>query len=143
MKNTFSGSKLNIGEKIKPPKIKLRSNGQLRKELLTSEAEEWASLLYNNDNGVTATQLRNFFNEVKALQSRIEAGGFNSNEAMIGLLKSKAAYSLARAERRKKKGFEYLKSLLEQGADLSETEEAFNDFALFFEAIMGFFKGRK
>ena len=132
-----------------PPNIVFRANGQLRRELLTSEAENWADLLYDNKSGVTATQLRNFFNEVKALQSRIEAGGFAVNEAMIGLLKSKAAYAYARAEKKRKKGFEYLKSMIEQCVDLTfksndqkESEKALNDFALFFEAVMGFFKGR-
>ena len=131
-----------INPPINPPKIVFRANGQLRRELLTTEAEKWAECLYDNKSGVTATQLRNFFNEVKALQSRIEAGGYAPNEAMIGLLKSKAAYALARAEKKRKIGFEYLKSMIEQGADLSTSEEAFNDFALFFEAVMGFFKGR-
>lgn len=130
------------GQTIEPPKIVFRNNGRLRRELLTSEAEKWADLLYDDKNGVTATQLRNFFNEVKALQSRIEAGGFAVNEAMIGLLKSKAAYAYARAEKKRKTGFDYLKSMIEQGSDLSKSEEAFNDFALFFEAVMGFFKGR-
>ncbi len=124
------------------PTIEFRTNGQLRRELLTSEAENWADLLYNNGFGVTATQLRNFFNEVKALQSRIEAGGFQSNEAMVGLLKSKVAYAYARAETKRKTGFECLKNMIEQGSDKSTSKEAFDDFALFFEAVMGFFKGR-
>jgi CRISPR type III-A-associated protein Csm2 len=124
------------------PSIVFRDSGQLRKELLTSEAEEWADLLYDNKNGVTATQLRNFFNEVKALQSRIEAGGFAANEAIVGLLKSKSAYAYARAEKKRKRGFEYLKNMIEQCVDLCNSEEAFNDFVLFFEAVMGFFKGR-
>ena len=124
------------------PKIEFRANGQLRRELLTSEAENWSELLYNNGSGVTATQLRNFFNQVKALQSRIEGGGFQSNEAMVGLLKSKVAYAYARAETKRKAGFEYLKSMIEQGSDKSTSKEAFDDFALFFEAVMGFFKGR-
>src|SRR3989338_4976499 len=57
---------------INPPKIVFRSNSQLRMELLTSEAKEWSELLYDNSDGVTPTALRNFYNEVKALQSRIE-----------------------------------------------------------------------
>lgn len=139
----YSESRRPSGEQANnPPKIVFRTNGQLRRELLTSEAETWADLLYDNKNGVTATQLRNFFNEVKALQSRIEAGGFVANEAMIGLLKSKSAYAYARAEKKRKTGFEYLKNMIEQCVDLSKSEEAFNDFALFFEAVMGFFKGR-
>jgi len=136
-------------EQTKPPTIVFRENGKLRRSLLTSEAKMWADLLFDNRSGVTATQLRNFFNEVKALQSRIEVGGFDANEAMIGLLKSKAAYAYARAEKKRKKGFDYLKSMIDQSVDLifksnsqKKSEEAFNDFALFFEAVMGFFKGR-
>lgn len=125
-----------------PPKIILRHNGQLRRDLLTSEAEQWADSLHNNGNGITATQLRNFFNEVKALQSRIEAGGFDATEALVGLLKSKAAYAYARAEKKREMGFRHMKSMIEQGVELSKTPESFNDFALFFEAVMGFFKGR-
>ena len=127
---------------INSPKIVFRKDGYLRKDLLTSEAEKWADLLSDDENGVTATQLRNFFNEVKSLQSRIEAGGFSSNEAMVGLLKSKVAYAHARAEKKRKTGFEYLQSMIEQGVDLSKSKEDFDDFALFFEAVMGFFKGR-
>lgn len=136
------GERRQAKQAIRPPEIIFRDKEQLRRELLTSEAEQWADYLDDKGKGVTATQLRNFFNEVKALQSRIEARGFASNEAMIGLLKSKAAYAYARAEKRRKKGFEYLKSMIEQGSDLSKSKEAFNDFALFFEAVMGFFKGK-
>ena len=135
-------------EQTKPPTIVFRENGKLRRSLLTSEAKMWADLLFDNRSGVTATQLRNFFNEVKALQSRIEAGGFTTSEAMIGLLKSKAAYAYARSEKKSKKAFGYLQSMIEQGVDLvfknsdpEKSEEAFNDFVLFFEAVMGFFKG--
>lgn len=127
---------------INSPKIVFRKDGYLRKDLLTSEAEKWADLLFDDRNGVSATQLRNFFNEVKALQSRIEAGGFLSNEAMVGLLKSKVAYAYARAEKKRKTGFEYLQSMIEQGVELSKSKEDFDDFTLFFEAVMGFFKGR-
>lgn len=136
-----SGKKgMQVEQPTKTTEIVFRTNGQLRRELLTSDAQNWSELLYSNGYGVTATQLRNFFNEVKALQSRIEAGGFQSNEAMVGLLKSKVAYAYARAETKRKTGFEYLKNMIEQGSDKSTSKEAFDDFALFFEAVMGFFK---
>ncbi|HHT9145915.1 MAG TPA: type III-A CRISPR-associated protein Csm2 [Candidatus Wunengus sp. YC61] len=129
-------------QSTKTTEIVFRANGQLRRELLTSDAENWSNLLYDNGYGVTPTALRNFYNEVKALQSRIEIGGFQANEAMVGLLKSKAAYAYARAENKRKTGFGHLKSMIEQGSDSSNSKEAFEDFALFFEAVMGFFKGR-
>lgn len=46
---------------INSPKIFFRKDGNLRKDLLTSEAETWADLLFDDRNGVSATQLRNFF----------------------------------------------------------------------------------
>ncbi|WP_347275369.1 type III-A CRISPR-associated protein Csm2 [Candidatus Kuenenia sp.] len=138
-----SGKKgMQAEQSTKTTQIVFRANGQLRRELLTSDAENWSNLLYDNGFGVTPTALRNFYNEVKALQSRIEAGGFPSNEAMVGLLKSKAAYAYARAESKRKTGFGHLKSMIEQGSDLSKSERDFKDFAHFFEAVMGFFKGR-
>lgn len=124
------------------PKITFRKDGQLKREVLTTDAEKWADWLYNGGNGVTATQLRNFFNEVKALQSRIDAGGFEANDAIVGLLKSKVAYAYARAEKKRKDGFKYLQSMIEQGVDYSDSKDKFSDFALFFEAVMGFYKGR-
>ena len=124
-------------------KIVFRENGKLRRELLTNDALNWADKLYQNGyDGVTHTQLRNFFNEVKALQSRIEAYSFEDVDALIGLLKSKAAYALAKAEKKRKKGFENLQKMIEQGVDYSTDAEKFNDFVIFFEAVMGFYKGR-
>jgi len=120
------------------PKIAFRGeNNKRRRELFTKDAKEWANLLY----GVSDTQLRNFYNQVKALQAKIEAEGFEKNDALIGLLKPKAAYALARAEKRNKKKFEYLQVMIEQGVDHSASPESFEDFVLFFESVLGFYKG--
>lgn len=128
-----------------PPTIVFRdTNGYLRRELLTNEADIWAGLLFK----VSSTQLRSFYNEVKAIQSRIEVAdeagqnGFKINEALIGLLKSKVAYARAKAKDEDAKAFGNLQKMIEQGADLSTSAEAYKDFALFFEAVLGFHKGR-
>lgn len=62
--------------------------------------------------------------------------------ASLKISKSKVAYAYARAEKKRKTGFEYLQSMIEQGVELSKSKEDFDDFTLFFEAVMGFFKGR-
>jgi len=147
MKSAFEKAGIKSGGNPKSkteeiPTIKFRENDRLRRELLTVDAQKWADLLAQKGNGVTPTQLRNFFNEVKALESRIEAGGFEKVDALIGLLKSKAAYTYARAEKKKKEGFKYLQYMIEQCVDYSTSKERFRDFVLFFEAVMGFFKGR-
>ncbi len=128
------------GGGIDEPPIEFRKNGRLRRELLTADAERWADRLYNSGKGVSSTQLRKFFNEVKALQSRIEAEGFEANDALVGMLKPKAAYALKRAEKKKKGGYENLCNMIEQCVELCRSKDDFNDFALFFEAVMGFFK---
>ena len=78
-----------------PPPIKFKENGRLRWELLTKDAKEWAESL----KGVTDTQLRNFYNQVKAIQARIEAtGDFDQNAPLIALLKPKIAYYVKKSK---------------------------------------------
>ncbi len=122
-----------------PPAIQFRSGEWLRREILTIDALEWANAL----RGVSNTQLRNFYNEVKSLQARIETGGFEKNSALVGMLKAKVAYAFARADSKSKDGFAHLKRMIESCVDLSDSEQAFNDFALFFEAVLGFSKGER
>ena len=126
------------GTTTETPKIVFRENNKLRRELFTKDAKEWADRLYR----VSDTQLRNFYNQVKALQAKIESTGFEKNDALVGLLKPKAAYAAAKPENKKnKKEYGYLQNMIEQGVDHSTSAEFFEDFALFFESVLGFFKG--
>lgn len=144
-KRKDSGRKNETEEVTTRSIIVFRDNGKLRKELLTSEAKDWADALQQ----VSSTQLRNFYNEVKTLQSRIEAAnslgenGFDRHEALIGLLKAKAAYAVARSESSRRNAYECLQDMICQCVDLSNTPEAFEHFCIFFEAVLGFHKGRR
>jgi CRISPR type III-A-associated protein Csm2 len=124
--------------------IKFRDeNGNLRRELLTTEAESIAKSFERS--GLTNTQLRKFYNEVKALQAQIEATEgndeekFKKNEALIAMLKSKVAYARHRPQGEK---IEELKKFIDACVDKIHSLQDFKDFTIFFEAVVGFAKLR-
>jgi len=126
------------------PKIVFRDESNYRKkELFTDYALQYADELTRHK--ITQTQLRKYYNEVKALEARIKANpDFKANEALISLLKSKVAYGLAKeTDRDKKEGFKILLNMVEQGIAWSTKPEYFEDFVLLFEAVAGFFRGRE
>ncbi len=126
------------------PKIVFRDKSNYRKkELFTDYALQYADELTRHK--ITQTQLRKYYNEVKALEARIKANpDFKANEALISLLKSKVAYGLAKeTDRDKKEGFKVLLNMVEQGIAWSTKPEYFEDFVLLFEAVAGFFKGKE
>ncbi len=126
------------------PKIVFRDEqGYRKKDIFTNLAQTYADEMAKYK--MTQTQLRKYYNEVKALEARIKANpDFRVNEAIIGLLKSKVAYGLAKeSDGNKKEGFRVLLHMVEQGIEWSTTPEYFEDFVLFFEAVVGFFKGRE
>jgi CRISPR type III-A-associated protein Csm2 len=110
--------------------------GNLRRALLVKEAEGFAKKL--NYGGVSFTQLRNFFNEVLALKEKLKVKPYEEIEAEIGMLVSKANYKKVR-ERKNTELFKFIK----QGVDSIKSGENFKDFAVLFEAVVGFFPRRK
>jgi CRISPR type III-A-associated protein Csm2 len=118
--------------------IKFRDNGKLRSALLTTEAKKWGEDFFNAK--LTPTQLRKFYNEVKALEARIETTSFEENQALIGMLRSKVAYACP--EKGQKKVPEIFKKFIEQCVKSIHSKQDFDDFVLFFEAVYGFFVGK-
>jgi len=75
----------------------LDENGTIKTELLESAAEKEAQKFGR----LTTSQLRNFFNEVKALEKRVKDNGdtdeyFKKIMPLIKMLKAKVAYASAR-----------------------------------------------
>ena len=106
-------------------------------------------LRYNNEkySGITSSQLRQFYGEVKALQSKMGKNGedFIKVYPFILMLKSKASY---KANRENSKLPEAFKIFIEKNVELVQKAnkegkgyETFNNFALFYEVVIGFFKG--
>lgn len=120
--------------------IKFRDEkGNLRRDLLTKEAEAFAKEFEKSR--LTNSQLRKFYNEVKAIEAQVEATTgsdeekFKKNEAIIAMLKSKVAYSRNRPQGEK---VEELKIFIDTCIDEVKSLGNFKDFVLFFEAVVGF-----
>lgn len=88
------GDRGQSGQAMNLPRLIFRDeNGYRKKELFTEHAVVYADAMLR----MTQTQLRKYYNEVKALEARIKANpDFKANEALIGLIKSKVAYGMAK-----------------------------------------------
>ena len=133
------------------------AEGNIKEQFMLGDAERLAKYLagdksidrYNNEkySGITSSQLRQFYGEVKALQSKMGKNGedFIKVYPFILMLKSKASY---KANRENSKLPEAFKIFIEKNVELVQKAnkegkgyETFNNFALFYEVVIGFFKG--
>jgi len=106
------------------------------KKLLDSVAEEWANAIYKTKK----TQARNFYDKVLTLEKEIKENGFESVYPFIKMLNSKVAYGVTR----KVVSGEFqdmMSQCLDQIKLDDKGEQTFKHFKLFFEAVLGFFKG--
>lgn len=122
-----------------------REKGILRDDLILKEAKQIARDLYNMGKGLSNSQLRAFFNEVKAIQSRINKDEklFESNYPFILMLKAKADYKYRSGDKTAKitENFYYF---INAGVDYiikNKSLQAFEDFATLFEVVVGYFYG--
>lgn len=112
--------------------------GHLKESLLTSFAEDQATAFVQDR--LNSSQLRKFYHEVKALEAKIEAGGFEANAPFVKMLRSKVAYACpVRGDRKIPESFaRFLWKHIEQ----VRSEKDFKAFGTVFEAIVGFFYGK-
>lgn len=120
----------------------LNENGDgIRPELLESEAEKQAQKF----SGLNTTQLRKFFNEVKALEKKLKDNNdsdeyFNKNLIpLIKMLKAKVSYSLARQEKKDFQQFKDFEEFLKRNIDNIKNKQDFKFFVLHFEAVIGYY----
>jgi CRISPR type III-A-associated protein Csm2 len=129
------------------PPIIFREGEHRSVKLITTIAKEYAEALASGD--MTQTQLRRYYNEVKALEARIEATQeYEAQKAAIAMLKPKVAYGAAKEKsKEKRRGFLPLQRIIDAGVDWATKEDStpkhFQDFSLFFEAVVGFFRGKE
>ena len=113
-------------------------------ELLNKTAKEWANAI---ERGTKKTQVRNFYEKVLELESRIKKSELgNSHESFediypfIKMLNSKVAYAVSR--RVASRDFQnMMEQSLNQITCDDNGKKKFKVFKLFFEAVLGFFKG--
>ena len=110
---------------------------QQNPELLNTTAKEWAEAI----NYTKKTQVRNFYDKVLELQEEIKKEGFENVYPFIKMLNSKVAYGVSR--RVVSREFQnMMQQCLDQIKLDANGKEKFEVFKLFFEAVLGFFKGR-
>lgn len=95
--------------------------------------------------GLSGSQLRQFFGEIKALQSKMGKNGeeFSKVYPFVLMLKSKAAYKedTKNIPRKFKEFIDINIELIKNANKEGKGFETFNNFALFYEVVIGYFKG--
>lgn len=102
-------------------------------ELFNKTASYWAKKIERTKK----TQLRNFYDRVLELQSEIEKNSFEDILPFIKMLNSKVAYAVNRRVASKE-----FKQMMNECIDQIDSVQKFETFKLFFEAVLGFYKGR-
>ena len=125
---------------IKPvKKINFRDDkNHLNPGILVEEAKKCADDMANS--GVSFTQLRGFFNEVLSIKDRMttENKTYEEMAAIIGMLISKAHYRMVREPKNTE-----LYNFINSGVHSVKSKQDYLDFALLFEAVVGFFPRKK
>lgn len=98
----------------------------------------------SKDIGVTSTQLRRIFDEVKRFEQilSLQENQWEKQLPYIKMIKSKVAYSVARAAKQKseeKRVYKNLEAFISSGIDLIKTQEDYHIFVNLFEAAYGFY----
>lgn len=140
------------------------SEGNLREQLITEDALRISNLLKSSKiceykdykgekrfkklkEGLTASQLRQFYGEVKGLELRLEENGGNFKEVypFILMLKPKIDY-----KHNRQVIITEFKKFIDTNVDIIKEEnkngngyKAFTDFCLFFECVVGYFPKTK
>lgn len=111
----------------------------LREDLITVHAEEIGKKLVGNNPRtplLSSSQLRKFFNDVRALEAKIETGNFEEQKPMIKMLKSKVAYAYGRGKIPSE-----FKGYIDTCVDKINDKDDFKGFVKFFESVVGFYYG--
>ena len=96
------------------------------------------------DIGVSSTQLRRLFDEVKRYEQVLSASdtSWEAQLPYIKMIKSKVAYTVARAAKQKpeEKGvYKNLETFISSSINLIQTENDYHVFVSLFEAVYGFY----
>lgn len=103
-------------------------------DLFDGVARHWAEKI---ENGTKKTQVRNFYDKVLELEQKAEVDDFQLVLPFVKMLNSKVAYGLSR-----KVVNQEFKNMIEMCVQQILCKEDLKRFKLFFEAVIGFYKGR-
>jgi len=128
-------------------------DGKVNKDLYDSIAFQIANYFIvkdrrGNNVGVSNSQIRKIFNEVKRIKRSVNEDNFEDKLPLIMMIKSKTAYNVARAKRNTKrweeskrqcydKLYDFVKICLKK--DKIQKLDDYNLFCNLFEAVYGFY----
>ncbi len=148
-----SGGSFQEDKSFTPSAVKIcsfyNSDGKtLIPDLFDKKAQEVAESLIGKNKrgfaiGVSSTQLRKIFDEVKRFEQILLANPEQWDKQLpyIKMVKSKVAYSVARASKEKEKAglYKNLETFISSSIDLIKTEQDYHVFVSLFEAAYGFY----
>jgi len=102
-------------------------------ELFNKTAEHWA----NNIKRTKKTQVRNFYDKILKLYEKSKNENWEDIEPFVKMLNSKVAYGVSR----KVVSYEF-QDMMSECISQVTNKEKLKVFKLFFEAVIGFYKGR-
>lgn len=104
--------------------------------------EDRRGRIVSGGDGVTTSQIRNIFSEVKRIETKSTSReGFKNEKTKILLLRPKIAYSTARAiSKRRNSRMSDLREVLEKGLIEVKTKNDFQRFTQIFEGIIAYHK---
>lgn len=116
-------------------------------ELFNKTAESWADKIGHGKDGVQNTQMRKFYDQVLNLQQKakqINEKDFQSDLLpFVKMLNSKVAYASTRSSGGGKIVNSEFVNMMSSCINQVGNEKDLNTFKLFFEAVIGFHKGRE
>jgi CRISPR-associated protein Csm2 len=118
------------------------------KELFNTTADNWAEKIGTGKRGgVQNTQMRKFYDQVLSLQQRAKRMSDEDfqNELLpfVKMLNSKVSYASTRNSGGEKIINESFVKMMSSCINQVESKKDLNTFKLFFEAVIGFHKGRE
>lgn len=102
------------------------------KNLFDGTAQEWAEAI----DKTKKTQARNFYEKVLELENKAKNEAWENVLPFVKMLNSKVAYGVSR-----KVVSSEFQDMMNQCTSQVNTKEDLTKFKLFFEAVLGFFKG--
>jgi len=115
-------------------KINLDYSVKGNENLFDTVAKEWAESI----SGTKKTQARNFYDKVLNLELKSKKEEWSNVLPFVKMLNSKVAYGISR-----KVVSDEFQKMMTQCISQVETKEDLARFKMFFEAVLGFFKGSK
>ena len=116
-------------------------------ELFNKTADSWADKIGNGRGGVQNTQMRKFYDQVLDLQQKakhLDNQEFQTDLLpFVKMLNSKVAYASTRNSGGGKIVNKAFVDMMNSCINQIEKREDLNTFKLFFEAVIGFHKGRE